>query len=73
MNTPTPRPTQRYFTPEELEVAKIEARLAALFEALECQPTIVENPHEDAYQNGRFQGVTEYAGKIAGLIMKPIG
>lgn len=44
-----------------------EARSRALDEALDRQPSTAENPNEDAYQRGRFDGVMEYARAILAL------
>lgn len=38
-----------------------------LEEALDCQPSTAENPNEDAYQRGRFDGIMEFAAAIRNL------
>ena len=52
---------------EAARIAK-EARVDALREARDCQPSTAENPNEDIYQRGRFDGVFEYATDIQALI-----
>lgn len=42
-----------------------QVKREAYAECLECQPSTAENPNEDAYQRGRFDGVMEFARKIA--------
>ena len=40
------------------------AKREAYEECLACQPSTAENPNEDAYQRGRFDGVMEFARNI---------
>lgn len=42
------------------------AILAERERCLACQPSTAENPNEDAYQRGRFDGIMEFARAIAG-------
>jgi hypothetical protein len=46
-----------------VETAKAEA----LDEALAAQPSTAEDPNEDSYQRGRFDGIIEYGRAIAAL------
>jgi hypothetical protein len=51
-----------------IAAAEKAARVGALREALECHPTTAENPNENSYQRGRFDGVIEYGRAIGALI-----
>lgn len=53
---------------EKAEAALAGAREAALREALDAQPSTAENPNENAYQRGRFDGIMEYGRAILALI-----
>lgn len=49
--------------------AEIEAAILAILPLLaddlaDCQPSTAENPNEDAYQRGRFDGIMEYSQAI---------
>lgn len=48
-----------------------QAREQALEEALGAQPSTAENPNEDAYQRGRFDGIMEFAKAILALKEQP--
>jgi len=47
--------------------AIMEARDKALEDAADCQPSTAENPNEDAYQRGRFDGIMEFARAIRAM------
>jgi hypothetical protein len=46
--------------------AVAKAIMAERQRCLDCQPSTAENPNEDSYQRGRFDGVMEYGRAIAG-------
>lgn len=48
-----------------------QAREQAMEEALGAQPSTAENPNEDAYQRGRFDGIMEFAKAILALKEQP--
>lgn len=43
----------------------------AVQDATDAQPCTAENPREDAYQHGRFDGVMDYGRAIRALIQPP--
>jgi hypothetical protein len=43
------------------------ARQMGIEEAIAAQPSTAENPNEDAYQRGRFDGIMDYGRAIVGL------
>lgn len=51
--------------------APASGRDEGVAEALAAQPSTAENPNEDAYQRGRFDGIMEYAKVIAALRTTP--
>lgn len=74
------RETVAYINPVRVEMGGVvaiytakdltEARNAALDEAMSCQPSTAENPNEDTYQRGRFDGIMEFARAILALKTK---
>lgn len=60
-STPTDQFT-RLFAEKQLR----DAVLAERDRCLSCQPSTAENPNEDAYQRGRFDGIMEFARAIVG-------
>lgn len=52
--------------PHKTAQAMLEISMRAERErCLSCQPSTAENPNEDAYQRGRFDGIMEFARAIA--------
>ncbi len=52
------------YAPDQLTRLCDQAKREAYAECLACQPSTAENPNEDAYQRGRFDGVMEFARNI---------
>lgn len=50
-----------------LERAEKNGWNAAINAAREAQPCTAENPNEDSYQRGRFDGVMDYAKALRAL------
>lgn len=48
-----------------------EGFAAARQDAIDAQPSTAENPNEDSYQRGRFDGVMEYGRAIVALYPSP--
>lgn len=53
--------------------ATAKAIMAETQRCLDCQPSTAENPNEDTYQRGRFDGIIEYGRAIAdyGMTLSP--
>jgi hypothetical protein len=55
---------EQFCSPEMMRAA-LSAVLPMIVEACaECQPSTAENPNEDDYQRGRFDGIMEFAAAI---------
>lgn len=56
------------YTTARMHFEQAKAYNQAVVDALDAQPSTAENPNEDAYQRGRFDGIIEYGQAIRKLM-----